>query len=85
MGTNQGEADEAPAHNVAISAFLMDKFEVTQEMFAKLQLSNPSHWQDPKRPVERVRWRDAKEYCNERSRAGGSQALLQREDSRLGA
>jgi len=71
MGTNQGAADEGPAHNVAISAFLMDKFEVTQEMFAKLQLSNPSQWQDPKRPVERVRWLEAKEYCNERSRAEG--------------
>jgi formylglycine-generating enzyme required for sulfatase activity len=36
-------------------------------MFAKAQLPNPSHWQDPKKPVERVRWRDAKQYCNERS------------------
>ena len=46
----------------------MDKFEVTHEMFAKAQLPNPSHWQDnPQKPVERVRWRDAKRYCNERS------------------
>ena len=46
----------------------MDKFEVTHEMFTKAQLPNPSHWQDnPKKPVERVRWRDAKQYCNERS------------------
>ena len=70
---------------MAVSAFLMDKFEVTQEMFAKVQLPQSialaGH---PKRPVERVRWRDAKEYCNERSRAGGAQALLQREDGRLG-
>jgi formylglycine-generating enzyme required for sulfatase activity len=37
-------------------------------MFTKAQLPNPSHWQDnPKKPVERVRWRDAKLYCNERS------------------
>jgi len=29
---------------------------------------DPSHWQDnPKGPVERVRWRDAKQYCDERS------------------
>ena len=46
----------------------MDKFEVTHEQFAKAQLPNPSHWQDnPQKPVERVRWRDAKRYCNERS------------------
>jgi formylglycine-generating enzyme required for sulfatase activity len=67
MGTARGAA----AHNVTVDAFLMDKFEVTQEMFAKLQLPNPSQWQDPKRPIERVRWLEAKEYLNERSRAEG--------------
>jgi len=68
MGNDQGNADEAPAHKVVISAFLIDKYEVTHELFTKAQLPNPSHWQDsPKKPVERVRWRDAKQYCNERS------------------
>lgn len=68
MGSDQGGTDEAPAHRVQVSAFLIDRYEVTHEMFTKAQLPNPSHWQDnPKRPVERVRWRDAKQYCNERS------------------
>lgn len=68
MGSNGGNPDEAPVHKVQVSAFLMDQFEVTQEMFAKAQLPNPSHWQEsPRKPVERVRWRDAKQYCNERS------------------
>ena len=68
MGNERGNSDEVPAHNVRVSAFLMDKFEVTHELFTKAQLPNPSHWQDnPKKPVERVRWRDAKQYCNERS------------------
>ena len=68
MGSVQGRADETPAHKVQVSAFLIDKFEVTHEMFAKVQLPDPSHWQDnPRKPVERVRWRDAKQYCNERS------------------
>jgi formylglycine-generating enzyme required for sulfatase activity len=68
MGTNKGNPDEAPAHRVTVTAFAIDKFEVTGEMFAKAQLPNPSHWsENPKRPVERVRWRDAKQYCNERS------------------
>jgi formylglycine-generating enzyme required for sulfatase activity len=71
MGAGQGAADALPAHSVTINAFLMDKVEVTQDMFAKLQLSNPSQWQDPKRPVERVRWLEAKEYLNERSRVEG--------------
>jgi formylglycine-generating enzyme required for sulfatase activity len=68
MGNDRGNPDEAPAHRVRLSPFLMDKFEVTHEQFAKAQLPNPSHWQDsPQRPVERVRWRDGKRYCNERS------------------
>jgi formylglycine-generating enzyme required for sulfatase activity len=68
MGSNKGNADEAPEHKVKISAFLIDQYEVTHEMFTKVQLPNPSHWQDsPRKPVERVRWRDAKQYCNERS------------------
>lgn len=72
MGSAQGAPDEAPAHRVKLTPFLMDKFEVTQDQFAKVQLPNPSHWQDnTKRPVERVRWRDAKQYCNERSLAEG--------------
>jgi sulfatase modifying factor 1 len=74
MGTDNGNPDEAPAHKVQISAFLIDKYEVTHEMFAKAQLPNPSHWQDnPQKPVERVRWRDAKQYCNERSLLEGLQ------------
>lgn len=72
MGTSEGNPEEGPPHKVTVSPFLMDKFEVTHEMFAKVQLPDPSHWQDnPKGPVERVRWRDAKAYCNERSRADG--------------
>jgi formylglycine-generating enzyme required for sulfatase activity len=68
MGDDRGSHDEAPAHKVKVSPFLMDKFEVTQEMFKQAQLPNPSHWQEnPQKPVERVRWRDAKRYCNERS------------------
>jgi sulfatase modifying factor 1 len=68
MGSAQGGFDEVPPHKVQVAGFLIDKFEVTHEMFTKVQLPNPSHWQDsPKKPVERVRWRDAKQYCNERS------------------
>ncbi len=68
MGSDTGGRDEAPAHKVSVSGFLMDKYEVTHELFAQAQLPDPSHWRDsPRGPVERVRWRDAKQYCNERS------------------
>lgn len=69
MGAGDGNPDEAPPHKVTVTGFLIDKCEVTHEMFAKAELPDPSHWQEnPKMPVERVRWRDAKAYCNERSR-----------------
>jgi formylglycine-generating enzyme required for sulfatase activity len=72
MGSNSGNPDEAPEHAVKLTGFLMDKYEVTQDMLAKVQLPNPSHWnENPKKPVERVRWRDAKQYCNERSTLEG--------------
>ena len=72
MGSTDGNPDDAPAHQVRVSALLMDKFLVTHEMFAQVQLPDPSHWQEsPKQPVERVRWLDAKGYCNERSRLEG--------------
>ena len=68
MGSAEGNPDEAPPHKVSLRGFFMDKFPVTHEMFVQVQLPDPSHWQEnPKTPVERVRWRDAKQYCNERS------------------
>jgi sulfatase modifying factor 1 len=72
MGTADGNSEEGPPHAVTVSAFLIDKLEVNHEMLAKVQLPDPSHWQDnAKTPVERIRWRDAKAYCNERSRLEG--------------
>ena len=72
MGTADGNPEEGPPHAVTVSPFLMDAFEVTHEMFAKVELPDPSHWQEnPRTPVERVRWRDAKAYCNERSKLEG--------------
>ncbi len=72
MGSKHGEPDEQPVHEVTLSPFLIDQFEVTHAMFAAVELPDPSKWQDdPQKPVEQVRWRDAKQYCNERSVAEG--------------
>ena len=80
MGSSQGEADESPPHRVTLSAFAMDRTEVTHEMFTKMQLPNPSKWQeDPKGPVNQVRWRDAKAFCNERSLYDGLQPCYDEE------
>lgn len=72
MGSAQGNPDEAPPHKVSISALLMDKTAVTHRLFVAAQMPDPSHFQDnPQGPVEQIRWRDAKRYCNERSRLEG--------------
>jgi len=67
MGSDRESLDEKPAHKVSLNAFLMDQYEVYGELFVKAELSNPSHYQGAKMPVEQIRWRDARMYCNERS------------------
>jgi formylglycine-generating enzyme required for sulfatase activity len=49
MGSDQESPDEGPAHEVTLSPFLIDQFEVTHEQFEKVQIPNPSHWQDDPR------------------------------------
>ena len=68
MGNAGGDPDEQPEHAVTISPIVIDKYEVTHAQFDAAQLPNPSKWKDnPRKPVNQVRWRDAKQYCNERS------------------
>lgn len=55
------------AHKVKLSAFYMDKYEVTQYMFKKLEISDASHFKGEKRPVEMTTYTSAAIYCNERS------------------
>ena len=69
MGSENGQSDESPAHKVWISPFLMDRYEVVQEQFKKYQLPDPSHFKNPKNPLEQINWTDATLYCNDRSLA----------------
>ena len=71
MGSSRGGADEQPVHKVTLAAFLMDRYEVTQEQFAQLQISDASHFKGPKNPVEMITLRQAVKFCNARSRAEG--------------
>ena len=71
MGSARGEADARPARVVAVDAFWMDRTEVTQAQFDRLQLPNPSHFEGAQRPAEQVTWPQAAAFCNARSRAEG--------------
>ena len=70
MGDAKGAPDEKP-HKVAVDAFYIDKYEVTQENYRKIVGSDYSRWKAPKAPVEQVTWSAAAKYCNLRSRAEG--------------
>jgi acetoin utilization deacetylase AcuC-like enzyme/formylglycine-generating enzyme required for sulfatase activity len=77
MGSNDGEADERPAHTVLVDSFWMDRHEVNQEQWARLAgrseylAADPSHFKGPDRPVEMISWDMAALFCNVRSRAEG--------------
>ena len=41
----------------------VSKYETTQAQYESLMKINPSLFKDPQRPVERVSWNEAREYC----------------------
>ena len=61
MGSKAAE-DETP-HMVHLSAFTIDKFEVTQEQFEDVTNDNPSDFYGKNLPAERVNWYEARDYC----------------------
>ena len=71
MGSDDGPADQAPAHEVYVDAVLMDRHEVTQKQYEKLMMDKGSHFKGPDRPEEMVSWAQAALYCNARSKAEG--------------
>jgi len=59
-----GKKDEKPAHEVHVSDFYLDKYEVTQKEYQKVMEDNPSYSKGcDECPVESVTWYQAKAYC----------------------
>ncbi len=79
MGSDTGDPDEAPAHEVDLPAFEIDRFEVTNADFAQFveatgyqtdaeKEGRSKNWRDDaegkdNHPVVRVSWNDAVAYC----------------------
>ena len=65
MGSEGGEIDERPVHEVTITrAFYLQKTEVTQAQWQKVMGNNPSHFSDcgDACPVEQVSWDDVQVF-----------------------
>jgi formylglycine-generating enzyme required for sulfatase activity len=55
--------DELPRHVVRnTKSFEIGKYEVTQAQWESVMGGNPSHFKDPKRPVEQVSWDDVQDF-----------------------
>lgn len=82
MGSPPGEpgrgSDEDPPTRVIVSrGFWMGKHEVTQGEFEMLMHSNPSGFPgDSMRPVEKVSWIEAREYCRRLTRQRAESGVL---------
>jgi acetoin utilization deacetylase AcuC-like enzyme/formylglycine-generating enzyme required for sulfatase activity len=73
MGRDGAAPEQGPAHDVQIDAFLMDRYEVTQAVYAQVDPINGSHFKGPALPTEMISWGKAALYCNLRSAAEGFQ------------
>ena len=81
MGTDRGEKDQAPAHEVSIDALLIDRYETSQRHYVRLMLDNGSRFKGDDRPAEMINWVDAAMYCNARSEAEGLQPCYNEDTS----
>src|SRR6266404_7386825 len=71
MGSNDGEANEKPVHQVTINySFYIGKYEVTQAQWQAVMRNNPSSFKGEipgplfNLPVEQVSWDDAQSFIN---------------------
>ena len=71
MGNPDGESNERPMHSVTLDSFYICTHQVTQSEWKRIIGNNPSIILGDSKPVEKVSWYDAIEYCNKRSLAEG--------------
>ena len=76
MGSNSGESDEKPVHNVTLDSYYIGETEITQAQWRAVMGSNPSNYKGDNRPVECVSWHDAQEFCKKLSELTGKRYVL---------
>ena len=76
MGSNSGDDDEKPVHNVTLDSYYIGETEITQAQWRAVMGSNPSGYTGDNRPVENVSWDAAKEFCKKLSELTGKRYVL---------
>jgi formylglycine-generating enzyme required for sulfatase activity len=74
--TESGRYDESPQHQVTVPAFFASKYPITQAQWQAVMGNNPSWFQGEKRPVEKVSWDEAVEFCGQLSQQTGKKYRL---------
>jgi len=77
MGSENGDSDEKPIHEVALSAYEIGRFEITQAQWEAVMGENPSHFKNCLNcPVEEISWNDVKEFINKLNQYTGGRYRL---------
>ena len=63
--------DEAPLHHVNVRPFFIGKFQVTQAQYQAIAGKNSSDFKGEQRPVDRVNWHKAVEFCQKLTQSTG--------------
>lgn len=68
MGSETGEPDEMPVHEVCLDTFWMDRTEVTNAQFAAFggQAGRNGKWTEDNYPRESITWDEAQAFCESR-------------------
>jgi eukaryotic-like serine/threonine-protein kinase len=80
MGSPETEKErfdrEEPQHSVTVPAFFMAKYPVTQAQWQAVMGNNPAYFKGANRPVEKVSWNEAVEFCQKLSQMTGKNYRL---------
>jgi len=76
MGSNDGESDEKPVHQVCVDDFYIGKYEVTQKQWKEIMGNNPSRFKCDNCPVEQVNWNDVQDFIKKLNTKTGNNYRL---------